>query len=447
MSIFLAPLREDEPLFSAVARYGAEMNVGDWASFLCGLFGYPVYLSPVFPYNLVHVAAHTAASWSLDAIGLARLATPMPYFCALASPRQQESIVQEVARRPGGRKPTFLMKAIRRRRTLSFCRECVRSDRLSNTSPYWRRAHQLPGVLFCDRHRTRLLEVPYSTSRSAPWPLPPKHTRFEEVIPVSPDTADAWTRVALVSGDILRGLRRPSLELDRREQILALREAGHGLGRDRLNKEVVRLRFVDMFGEKTLEALGLLPMPKGNWLSARLSGHQQGLSPLSDILLAVFCEGMAGNSLRHTWPNCPSAYAKHGAGHPVDERVRRGDRYYATCRCGHSYSYIEVRDGKPCGTGVNVYGPDYENTARQRKEQGISIAQIARDMKVPETNVRRWVTSPRVAQRLMFSTGLKDFLCDEWEVLLRKTGSAGQASRTNDALSRFVKKNSPLTRL
>lgn len=441
MSIFPAPLREDETLFSAVAQYGAEMNVGDWPAFVSGLFGYPAYLSPVLPYNLEHVAAHTAQSWGMDAIGLARLSTPMPYLCALASATQQESIVREVVRRPGGRKPTFLMKAIRRRRTLGFCPECVRSDRLSGTPPYWRCAHQLPGVLFCDRHRARLLEIPYSISRSAPWPLPPRFAQFEGGIRVSPETAEAWTRVALVSGEILRGIRRPSRESDRCEQILTLREAGHGLGRDRLHKEQIRQRFVEMFGDETLSALGLLPTPGGNWISARLSGHQLGLAPLSDVLLTVFCERIAGSSSTHSWPNCPSAYATHGGEHPVDERVRRGDRYYATCRCGFSFSYGRAPEGKPSDVEVNVYGPDYEAVARQRKEQGISIAQIARDLNVPETNVRRWVEEPRVAQRLLFGNALKDLLHDEWKVLLRHTGSAGASSRTNDALRRFTHRN------
>src|SRR3546814_12439124 len=44
--------------------------------------------------------------------------------------------------------------------SLLFCQECVRSDAngTDDETPYWRRAHQLPGVFFCPDHEMPLSE-------------------------------------------------------------------------------------------------------------------------------------------------------------------------------------------------------------------------------------------------------------------------------------------------
>lgn len=45
------------------------------------------------------------------------------------------------------------------RQHLYFCRACVKDDMDSRGTPYWRRSHQLPGMLWCPTHETSLTSV------------------------------------------------------------------------------------------------------------------------------------------------------------------------------------------------------------------------------------------------------------------------------------------------
>lgn len=44
-------------------------------------------------------------------------------------------------------------------RRAKFCRDCIIEDRLSTGVAYWRRSHQLPGIVFCSKHESILFEV------------------------------------------------------------------------------------------------------------------------------------------------------------------------------------------------------------------------------------------------------------------------------------------------
>ena len=44
-------------------------------------------------------------------------------------------------------------------RRAKFCLDCINEDRLSTGVAYWRRSHQLPGIVFCSKHESILFEV------------------------------------------------------------------------------------------------------------------------------------------------------------------------------------------------------------------------------------------------------------------------------------------------
>jgi TniQ len=444
MTVYLPHLSDDQSVFSLVAQYGASLKVKDWPPFLRSLFGYDATFSPMLPYNLEYFAKQTESSLGLSGMELANSATTAPYLCALASEKQGAQIIAEVLRRRGGHKPTFLMKAVNRRRTLSFCPDCLLADQASGQGGYWRRRHQLPGSLFCDEHGGRLQEMPYQLGRADPWPVGPTRRTYDEVIPVAREHSDIWRLVAKASSALLRTetmvTRDAQALFDRDSQVLRLRNAGFGIGRTMVKPEPIRRSFIELFGESTLSALGMLPTPSGNWLVGRLSGRQTGLLPLAEVLLAVFCNAVSENSV-HVWPNCVSRFAMHGPNHPVGERTSRGGKYFATCDCGASFSYARVENGEPQGVEMSVYGPEYECFARMLAESGETAAQIARDMGVAESNVRRWTRGDRNAVRVRYSADSKRFLLNEWRLLCVLVGSEGAACRINYSLWRLARLN------
>ena len=440
VTIFLPPLREDQSLFSLVAEYGLRTQVYSWPLLLRELFGYNATFSSALLYNLNHVAAQTQLSLGLSGIELARLTTLAPYYTAYATREQEAVIWRELLTRAAGRKPSFLMKAIRRRRSLGICNECIAEDTSKGRSSYFRRRHQIPGVLFCDRHQKRLREIPYCIGQATPWPVLLRQSRGREFVPVDLRHEEVWQKVAAMSGAILTAgsnwKTSQRLPVDRAKQIEHFREGGFGIGHSRLRAETLRQSFVNAFGHETLAALGILPTVSGNWLEARLAGRQRGLAPLAETLITAFCE-LTARRVGHSWPTCVSNYASHGRSFPVGEVVSRDTGFYATCACGMSFSYRSAEDLNAQRFEVNVYGPAYEQVARERFHNGCRIAQIARDMAVAETNVRRWVKRDRSPARIAVGATTKLLLNDEWRLLCIRTGGAGEASRKNTALWRF----------
>lgn len=64
-----------------------------------------------------------------------------------------------------------------------FCLDCVNEDRLAIGFAYWRRSHQLPGIVFCSKHQSILYEV----HRDAPALALP--SEFENAQPIGEDVA------------------------------------------------------------------------------------------------------------------------------------------------------------------------------------------------------------------------------------------------------------------
>lgn len=78
-------------------------------------------------------------------------------------------------------------------RLAKFCLDCVNEDRLTIGIAYWRRSHQLPGIVFCSNHQSILFEV----HRDAPaLGLP---TEFEKnAQPIGEDVALAAKQNSVV---------------------------------------------------------------------------------------------------------------------------------------------------------------------------------------------------------------------------------------------------------
>ena len=87
-------------------------------------------------------------------------------------------------------------------RTWHTCKQCLREDRSHNPCGYWRRAHQLPGVLFCPTHHILLL--------ACTAPATQFHNRF--ILPDEAKFENAFHRIDTATNeDVLLGLGRLSV--------------------------------------------------------------------------------------------------------------------------------------------------------------------------------------------------------------------------------------------
>lgn len=65
-------------------------------------------------------------------------------------------------------------------RTWHTCKQCLREDRSHNPYGYWRRTHQLPGVLFCPTHHVLLLACTDPSRQFHNRFILPDETKFEK---------------------------------------------------------------------------------------------------------------------------------------------------------------------------------------------------------------------------------------------------------------------------
>jgi hypothetical protein len=444
MATDLFPPEADEPLFGMVSRYATELGVRDWARFLVNLFGFRAHFSPALAYNLSRVAENTAQTWGVSPEQIAEKHTLFPFYAAFVTPAQSQSMLDLlVVRRPRAL-ATFMPKLIQQRRVVRICDACIAEDRRGGTPLHFRRVHQLPGVVVCPQHGSWLRHLDYCFSSRTPWPSVQEALALGEIASpaATPEQMGNLRRVAQAAQYLLEARVRVDGSRLRQSCWEALHNAGFAHGRDALTSRWVLHAFVAFYGESYLEMVDLFPATSQNWVVARLSGRQSACCALPNVLLGVFCSNLASPAPDDGWPLCPNRLATHGLAHKVEAREVHKGRYYAHCRCGHSFAYRSVAAGEPLGVVVTVYGQGYAKRASSLSCAGRSIAQIARDLQISETTARRMVRRP-VGDALPSRTVSAAQLCARWRQVVKKYGAVRLAAIAEPGLWKAVRRYAP----
>ncbi|CAE6766113.1 hypothetical protein R69927_05652 [Paraburkholderia domus] len=444
MATDLFPPESDEPLFGMVSRYATELGVRDWKHFLVNLFGFRAHFAPALAYNLSRIAENTAQTWSVSPEQIAERHTLFPFYAAFVTHEQSQAMLDLlVVRRPRGL-ATFMLKLIHQRRAVRICDACIAEDRRDGTPAHFRRVHQLPGVVVCPVHGIWLRNLDYCSSGRTPWPSVQEALADGQIIscPATPDQMGNLKRAAQAAQYLLESKVTVDGEQLRQSCWEALHNRGFAHGRDALSSGRVLQAFVTFYGERYLEMVDLFPATRQNWVAARLAGRQSVCCALPNILLAVFCGSLAGEMSVDGWPSCPNPLATHGPGHKVEAREMHNGRYYAHCRCGHSFAYRSVDGGMPLDVEITVYGPAYAERASLLFCAGHSIAQIARDLQISETTARR-MTTRLVGDALPNRTASAVQLRAKWRRVVKKYDTIRLAAIAEPGLWKAIRRYSP----
>lgn len=144
---------------------------------------------------------------------IVRDATIIPYYTKFRAPSVTANVLDKVrgsgigalARDLGMTRSTFTAHPPRR-----SCHECVLADDEKYGFAYWRRDHQLPGVLVCQTHGTPLLELPYGRDLVQReiflWPNDDWSLRDAQSMPIwSEATLNALKHLAQLAPDMAGG--------------------------------------------------------------------------------------------------------------------------------------------------------------------------------------------------------------------------------------------------
>lgn len=150
----------DEPVYSAVARYGDQMKFESVSALDRVAFGGARIPPEVgLTCGLEALAARLPAAHAADVDRLLRLHTTLRYHVAFAPDVRRARAERELR---GSRSRAVAVLGFTRYpylavERLRYCPTCVAEAVSDGSVPHWRRAHQLPGVLVCVDHGSALL--------------------------------------------------------------------------------------------------------------------------------------------------------------------------------------------------------------------------------------------------------------------------------------------------
>ncbi|NTW98866.1 MAG: hypothetical protein HGB35_02845 [Geobacteraceae bacterium] len=162
----------DEPVWGAIARYGASRLMrtrNDIMNCVVGMAHADV--APDLPGFLGDIAAHLQPGHSLDIDALLLKHTAYPYFAAFASPEKAEALRQSMVFGNGRgihARAGLTASPIPRPQWLRYCPACAQEDRCERGYATWRVAHQVWPVQVCPIHKV-WLENSNLSMRSRPF--------------------------------------------------------------------------------------------------------------------------------------------------------------------------------------------------------------------------------------------------------------------------------------
>ena len=385
------------------------------------------------PGHLQSLADQIPSSRGLSVDRIVDTLTLFPYFTAFEPPALQETVRD--AMRSGdvdGLHVRLGLSAFRigRNPRLRFCSECALRMQAVDGELWWRRDHQLPGVLVCPEHGCLLLDSTVSFTQFS------RH----EFVAATPQNCSSQGRpvVPMVDQACLAHLLRIAR---RSADLLCSPPAGRTLSlwttfyRSRmletgLVKSAATMdqrRFDGEFRNFYGRVLGLLPSVfdgddfVGDWLASIVRKHRKANHPLYHVLVQDF---LAQREIQTSpfgagpW-SCINPLANHRSRTPIKsftQHRNRGNRVGVfSCTCGYVYTRcLDSQTGKLGLPRFLHYGPLLEPVLRQLVLDCRGLRDVGRSLRLdPKTVVR-------LASELGIAVSWKLGSCNEREQALSK---------------------------
>lgn len=310
---------------------------------------------------------------------------------------------------------------IQRTKRLRFCPLCLDSMEQEHGDVWWRREHQIPGVLVCPHHGTvlRLSDVePGDRNRHSFVPASRTVCRCDADEAVSAaDGVDRerLTDLARLAAGLLNSPPLPRSHADS-HALYRARLAQVGLMRSASKVDQVALRqaFLERWRETHLLVPGLRlhEDPEQSWLAALVRNGRRAAHPLHHLMLTAVLDGLAEVPVAQPfgpgpWPCRNPLAAHHGSAVIEVVSVRRdGASLYGdfACSCGYLYTIARLEDGRLGRPRYRRFGPLLPAAIKAAVERGDALRATARALGIdPKTLIREakmagmevpWSTSP-----------------------------------------------------
>lgn len=406
-----------ELLYSVLARYHQHMGARSSIQSMESLFGRRLMVASVdLPGHLDALVERMESVGSLTADSIIDDMTLLPYYVAFQPQRIRDEARQAMK---SGQTDGLMMKlgmmAFRPGRVtkLRFCGTCMSQMQDAYGEAYWRRDHQLPGVLVCSDHARVLQESHVSlgelsrhvfvapTAKSCPWNA---KTLLKDP---SAKLLPILQRLAQASRELLENPRTAkTLE----ELTGFYRDCMQSGGLTYSQKRMDQQRLKKEFFQHHNEILHLMPHVSlgdgfaGDWLAQIVRKHRKAFHPLYHILVQDFLDQYGIQQTRFgqgPWL-CQNPLSNHH-GMPTIKTVtqHRNKGHWVgmfECVCGYAYtcSYFPATamTGEP---RFHSYGVLLEPEIRKLVSEKWSLRAISRRLELDPKTVLRLAAELEIA--------------------------------------------------
>lgn len=164
LTLFPTPY-PDETLYSVICRYDFRKSRRSFRGTSEEMFGKRIALNTNIPQCVGRLAKHLPQNSGLTSEYLINSTTSFPYFVPFLTTTRKDTFMEYMQSDTGLDKRKYFALGISKLRQpknlyLRFCKSCWKEDIHKYGEPYWRRVHQLPGVLMCHHHGEPLMDSP-----------------------------------------------------------------------------------------------------------------------------------------------------------------------------------------------------------------------------------------------------------------------------------------------
>lgn len=383
MTVYLDEPLPDEMLFSVIARYVQLSPVGDTTRFLRYLMGPLDAVATDGTLRFEHLAAQTDAAWGRSARAIQETLTLAPFYSTVFGSTGDPSVSASnlrCARWSGFSEPG--------RPGLRFCRSCWRRDDNLNDPRYWRRSHQLPGVVTCIWHGEILCLAGAAAARR----LLTVDTHFDDARPAVNGSASeviAWHAVARLAGQLLRGGCPWAGFSDPGVCHEYAQHCGYGSGTS-LDLARMSRDLTTRLGGAYMRVMGVA-RNDSIWLRRALLRPTRGsLQSVSTLLVAYLLMDSSTRLTNSNYPVCPGAKSGHDENHRVTRKSMGDGTPHYFCSCGFSFTTQRLAEGDEAIVPTQT-GHDIAVAAAILASRGYSVARIAQGLGLEVHDVERQI--------------------------------------------------------
>ncbi|MET0105009.1 MAG: TnsD family Tn7-like transposition protein [Sedimenticola sp.] len=399
----------DELLYSLFGRFGRHLGIRSPKHVLDNLFESRTTIATVdLPSRLSRLRWLIEGRWNVQMEEAIWERTLFPYYAAYRPEVQVERFISAMIEDSPHNLHTTMgvcATSVAIPQNLRFCQDCKDQDLEGHGETYWRRSHQLPGVLVCPIHGKPLINSNISLRPlgrhefTAASNVDTLAGTFQE--PVKKKDWEMARRIASKCDELLRRPSGVQEGLSHAELITELSSKGfigsYGEG-ERLENEFIQFYGESLLGllEPTLHEKGTLP-----WLRQMHLKPDRRLQPIRYIMLELFLSQIGVKPVEMPFGKGPWRCMNWLSDHyqqPVVEQMeiiptKRGSEGAVgrfTCSCGFQYTQDADRIDQEKPKSIVRFGPLFDKRSKELKEQGLSTRAVAKMLGVD------WKTADRM---------------------------------------------------